>query len=259
MPALSNPFDQADAARARAEQADPLIMYLVVRRERVPSRPLLLAAAAATTVRADRRFRGDPAWSARCAAWHAGSFRKVTLRANERDWARLLERFALVTGGSSDQPYLAVLPPRARSEVEPFLRSLQAYVIDPADLPAEPEPAAGNPTVLMSVNPALVMSAGKLVAQVAHAALMSADAPEQLGAGEVWKRAVRAWETHELPVRIVPVSSAGWIRGLAELPVVVVTDFGLTEIAPGSRTVLATRPLETAELGPAVALLQAAG
>ena len=256
MPALSNPYDQAAAATARAQQSDPLIMYLVVRRERVLSRPWLLAAAGAATVQADRRFRADPAWTSRCAAWHAGSFRKVTLRANERDWAKLLERFELVLGGAPEAPFVAVLPPRARSEVEPFLRTLQAYVIDPAELPDEPRPPTGAPTVLIAINPSLVMSAGKLVAQVAHAALMSADAPFELGAGSAWAAAVTGWEAGGCPIALAPrITAPGWERGLAELPCVVVTDFGLTEIAAGSRTVLATRPLDSAALVAAQALL----
>ena len=78
------------------------------------------------------------------------------------------------------------------------------------------------------LNPALEMSSGKVVAQVAHAAVMAA-------------AALPAWAEAGAPGRLVAP------RGFAELAArddlaARVVDAGLTEVAPGTVTVLALPP-----------------
>ena len=78
------------------------------------------------------------------------------------------------------------------------------------------------------LNPALEMSSGKVVAQVAHAAVMAADA-------------LPDWAAAGAPGRLVAP------RGFAELAArqdlaARVVDAGLTEVAPGTVTVLALPP-----------------
>jgi peptidyl-tRNA hydrolase len=246
--ALSNPFDAPDAVRARKAQSDPLVQYIVVRRERVPSLSELVATTAAAVVVADRRFAADPAWAGRIAAWRAASFRKVTLRANERDWPRLLVEHEAVCAPAGD-PFVAVLPPRYRSQNSKLLRSLQAYTSATSELERGNARASARPCLVLAVNPALTMSAGKLLAQAGHAAMIAADAPARLGADAAWSSALAAWQDAGHPVLVTWPDGAAWERALSDLPCVVVTDSGLTEITPGSRTVLAVRPLD----GPALA------
>ena len=248
MSTLTNPFDDAAAAAERAAQPDPLVMYLVVRRERVTDIVSLLRAAAQATVLCDRTFRTAPAWSAHSAAWHAGSFRKVTLRANEKDWPKLRAEFEHVVDPGSE-PLVAVLPPRPRSQAGPFLSRLQAYTTPLSDLTAGRNALiADYPTMLIAPNPFIPMSAGKLVAQVGHAALMAADAARDRGADATWADAAAAWERRGMAVGILTPDYEHWVRALGILPCIVVTDHGLTEVTPGSQTVLATRPSRAEEL-----------
>jgi hypothetical protein len=232
-------FHDPERVAARRAHPDPLVLYLVVRRERTGSFAGLLAAAAAATIRCDRTFRHDPAWAEAFEAWHVESYRKVTLRANERDWARLLDREAhvLADDPASGEPIVAALPVRRRSTADGFLRNLQAYAVAPETLDGSPPTEPAGIHALIALAPGLAMSAGKAAAQVGHAALMGADRP---GAG--WRAALSAWEGAGWPVRLAAATPAGWRDAQHELPCVVVTDSGITEVAPGSRTVLLVRP-----------------
>ena len=262
---LPDGFHDPERAAARRAHPDPLVLYLVVRRERVASFPGLLAAAAAATIRCDRAFRDDPVWSAAFDAWHAESYRKVTLRANERDWPRLLARepHVLADDPASGEPIIAALPVRCRSAADGFLRNLQAYAADPAELAGPPPPEPAGIHALAALAPGLAMSAGKAAAQVGHAALMGADRPGGAASAEGaagppsavedagWRDAVDRWEAAGWPIRLVPATAAGWAAAEASLPCVVVRDSGITEVAPGSRTVLLVRPGDAAANAPA--------
>jgi peptidyl-tRNA hydrolase len=254
---LTNPFDAPDAVRARAALADPLVMYLVVRREAVTSLDELLAAAAMATLRAEWGYAANKDYAADFAAWHAASFRKVTLRASEKDWTKLLTAYPdHALGGTAGAPVVAALPPRAKSAAGKLLHDLQAYVIAVSELPRAPISLdLARPVMLVAPNPAVTMSAGKLVAQVGHAALMSATAPAWATVPEPWRAGLAAWRS--AGALVVPrfPSSAGWAAALAGLDGAAVTDSGLTEVAPGSRTVLALRPMAGPELRAAVATL----
>jgi PTH2 family peptidyl-tRNA hydrolase len=94
------------------------------------------------------------------------------------------------------------------------------------------------------VNGALTMSAGKLAAQVAHAAV-----------GGVWDcddrpDVMRSWlrgGTTKIVLRAASAEALGILCGLAEeadLPNALVVDEGRTEIPPGSVTCLAIGPAE---------------
>jgi len=249
---LPDGFHDPERAAARRAHPDPYVLYLVVRRERVASFAGLLAAAAAATIRCDRTFRRDPAWSAAFDAWHTESYRKVTLRTNERDWARLLDREAhvLADDPASGEPIIAALPVRRRSAADGFLRNLQAYAVEAAELAGPPPPEPAGIHALVALAPGLAMSAGKAAAQVGHAALMGADRPAEEGADGTttdgadagWRAAVDAWEAAGWPIRLATATPAGWRAAQHALPCVVVTDSGITEVAPGSRTVLLVRP-----------------
>jgi peptidyl-tRNA hydrolase len=98
--------------------------------------------------------------------------------------------------------------------------------------PAEddPRPVAGRMTYLL--NPALAMSSGKVLAQVAHAATMAA----ATGRAEPWVAA-------GCPGRVVVPSRAGFAALCGSADVIAqVEDAGLTEVPPGTLTVLALAP-----------------
>ena len=196
---------------------DPLRMFLVLRRGAIESleRAAVLGGGAAVTC--VREFPIDCEWRERPG--------KVCLRArNAAQWEAVLsEPHALA--GDPEGESVAALPPRRRSERGPLLERLQAMSTDLGPAPTELGDSDGVTYVL---NPELDMSSGKVVAQVAHAAVMAAEALPQ-------------WAAEGAPGRLVAP------RGFAELAAredlaARVVDAGLTEVAPGTVTVLALPP-----------------
>lgn len=208
---------------------DPLRMFLVVRRGAIATIARggeLAGAAAVACVRAfaaDERFAGD------LAAWRERPG-KVTLRARGGQWGQVLdEPHALA--GDADGEAVAALPPRRRSERGPLLERLQAMTSELEPPPERVDPHPARVTYL--VNPRLGMSSGKTLAQIAHAAVMAADG----GALEAWVRA-------GCPADVAAPPQPAFDRlcasgdGLAAR----VVDAGLTEVEPGTVTVLALPP-----------------
>jgi hypothetical protein len=198
---------------------DPLRMFLVLRRGAVETLERAAVLGGAAAVACVRRFEIDPEWRERPG--------KVCLRArNPAQWEAVLEQPHALAGDPRGES-VAALPPRRRSQRGPLLERLQAMSSDLGAAPAElgqPAPAA----VTYVLNPELEMSSGKVVAQVAHAAVMAA--------GEL-----PAWAEAGAPGRLVAP------RGFAELAAredlaARVVDAGLTEVAPGTVTVLALPP-----------------
>ena len=198
---------------------DPLRMFLVLRRGAIETLERAAVLGGAAAVACVRSFPIDPEWRERPG--------KVCLRArNPAQWAAVLEEpHALV--GDSDGESVAALPPRRRSERGPLLERLQAMSTDLG--PPRAEPADGDPgAVTYVLNPELDMSSGKVVAQVAHAAVMAAEAlPEWAAAGA--------------PGRLVAPHGFAELAARGDLAARVV-DAGLTEVAPGTVTVLALPP-----------------
>ena len=199
-------------------------MYLVVRRGAVTSLARggeLAGAAAVACVRvaaADERFAAD------LAAWRRRPG-KVTLRARGGQWDAVLGEPHLLAGDA-----VAALPPRRRSARGPVLERLQAMTsaLDPPPAEADPDPDR----LTYVLNPALQMSSGKTLAQIAHAAVMAADRPE-----------LAAWVDAGCPAAVVMPPGAAFreLCGSDRLAARVV-DAGLTEVAPGTVTVLALPP-----------------
>jgi hypothetical protein len=200
---------------------DPLRMFLVVRRgafDAIAAGGPLVGAAA---VRCVREFAADPAlqeWRPRPG--------KVTLRARTGgQWAQVLAELPHVAVADA----VAAVPPRRRSQRGPILERLQAMstALEPA--PEHAEPAAGE--LLYLLNPRLQMSSGKTLAQIAHAAVMAADS----GACEDWVAA-------GCPAQVAAPDADTFDElcradGLAAR----VVDAGLTEVPPGTVTVLAVQ------------------
>jgi peptidyl-tRNA hydrolase len=81
-------------------------------------------------------------------------------------------------------------------------------------------------------------TAGKAMAQAGHAALLCAD---RLGSQH--PEAFAAWRAAGCPGEVRRADDACWDELKREHGAVAVTDAGLTQVAPGTETVLALPPL----------------
>jgi peptidyl-tRNA hydrolase len=204
---------------------DPLRMYLVLQRGVVAELSRAGELAGAAAVACVREFAGDPAleeWRPRPG--------KVCLRARTASqWRQVLEEPHALAGDPDGEAAVA-LPPRRRSERGPLLERLQAMSTELEPPPAEARADDGAVTYLL--NPALAMSSGKTIAQVAHAAVMAADSGR-----------VEAWVEAGCPGRVIAPPRAVFAAACERDDLAArVVDAGLTEVAPGTITVLALAP-----------------
>jgi peptidyl-tRNA hydrolase len=194
---------------------DPLRMYLVVRRGALEDLSRAGELVGAAAVRCVRDFAEDPgleAWRPRPG--------KVVLRARGGQWRELLDAEARRV---EIEDSVAALPPRRRSQRGPLLERMQAMTTELAPPPeaAEPDPAR----LTYFVNPDVEMSSGKALAQIAHAAVMAAAADDE-------------WAEAGCPARVALPATTAFTKLCREAPVKV-EDAGLTEVAPGTVTVVA--------------------
>jgi hypothetical protein len=208
--------------------ADPLRMYLVVRRGAFAALSPAGELAGAAAVACVRRFAADPAWTDAFAAWRPRPG-KVCLRARGGQWQEALELDGALAGDPAGAAVLA-LPPRPRSERGPLLERMQA--MSSALEPAPPDSDDDRDALTYVLNPDAPMSSGKTLAQIAHAAVMAAERPELHG-----------WAAGGCPGRVLAPEAEGF-KALAHDPRVVaeVVDAGLTELPPGTVTVRALAP-----------------
>jgi hypothetical protein len=200
---------------------DPLRMYLVVQRGAVTELARageLAGAAAVACVR-------EPAFADAVAAWRPRPG-KVCLRArNASQWEQVLEEPHVLAGDA-----VVALPPRRRSERGPLLERLQAMSTDLGDAPKTAPEDPGAMTYLL--NPGAPMSSGKTLAQIAHAAVMAADSGRFEG-----------WVADGCPARVLMPSARRFATAAARDDLAAcVADAGLTEVAPGTVTVIALAP-----------------
>src|SRR4051812_21979854 len=199
-------------------------MFIVVRRGAVESIARGGELAGAAAVRCLRRFADDERFAEDVAAWRPRPG-KVTLRARGGQWDQLLRSEPHVARGEG----VVARPRRGRWARGPLRGRLQAMTsaLEPPPEAVEPDPAR----VTYLVNPRLDMTSGKTLAQIAHAAVMAADG----GLDE--------WAAAGCPADVVSPPQALFDElcdsdGLAAR----VVDAGLTEVAPGTVTVLALAP-----------------
>jgi peptidyl-tRNA hydrolase len=217
---------------------DPLRMYLVLRRGAIEQLARAGELAGAAAVACLRTFGDDPEHRDTIAAWRERPG-KVCLRARTTaQWEQVLaEPHAFA--GEPDGESVAALPPRSRSQRGPLLERLQAMSTALEPPPARPDERDTSHALSYVLNPDATMSSGKTLAQIAHAAVMA----DETGALDDWVAA-------GCPGRILAPDAAGYAALSARDHCVArVVDAGLTEIAPGTVTVVALAP------GPASALL----
>jgi peptidyl-tRNA hydrolase len=218
---------------------DPLRLYLVLRRGAIASLGRAGELAGAAAVACLRAFGEDPEHREAIAAWRPRPG-KVCLRARTHaQWEQVLaEPHALA--GDPDGESVVALPPRRRSERGPLLERLQAMstALEPA--PSRVEPDDERQALTYALNPAATMSSGKTVAQIAHAAVM---ADERGGVDD--------WVAAGCPGRVVAPDAPTFAALAAREDCVArVVDAGLTEIPPGTVTVVALAPAPAAALAP---------
>jgi hypothetical protein len=204
-------------------------MFLIVRRGALSTIARGGELAGAAAVRCVRAFADEERFAADLAAWRPRPG-KVTLRARGGQWAQVLDEEAHVLAGERDGEAVAALPPRRRSARGPLLERLQAMTTALEPPPEHVEPDVSRVTYL--VNPGLEMSSGKTLAQIAHAAVMAADG----GDLEPWVAGGCRAQVAAPPARVFDAMCVS--DSLAAR----VVDAGLTEVAPGTVTVLALPP-----------------
>ena len=150
--------------------------------------------------------------------WWRDSFRKVCLRAEPREWEAMRELDHERVGD------VACLPPVRRGLRDRVLVRMQALSDEAGALPPLPEPLPDGLTLAVATH--LGMSAGKVLAQIGHAALMADPDPE-------------------LDVNVVGAGDARVGEALGRRAVAIVRDGGLTELGTrlGDRARAAMRAL----------------
>jgi peptidyl-tRNA hydrolase len=208
---------------------DPLRMFIVVRRGAVSTIARGGELAGAAAVGCVRTFADDERFAADLAAWRERPG-KVTLRARGGQWDQLLADEAHALAGDADGEAVVALPPRRRSARGPLLERMQAMTsaLEPPPERIEAEPAR----LTYLVNPRLDMSSGKTLAQIAHAAVLAAEG----GALEDWVAGGCAAQV------AAPKQSTFDALCTSDGLAARVVDAGLTEVEPGTVTVLALPP-----------------
>jgi peptidyl-tRNA hydrolase len=204
-------------------------MYLVLRRGAIASIARAGELAGAAAVACVRRFDDDPELADALREWRPRPG-KVCLRArNDAQWRQVLQEPHALAGDADGEAVVA-LPPRRRSERGPLLERLQAMS---SELEPPAERAAPRPGAMTYVlNPAAPMSSGKTIAQVAHAAVLAADSGK-----------VEDWVAAGCPGQVVAPDPAGFAAAEADPRCAArVVDAGLTELPPGTLTVVALAP-----------------
>jgi peptidyl-tRNA hydrolase len=202
-----------------------LVLPFVIRIERdaPPTRIDALEAAARGALLMLTTERAD--WRAAVAAWDGQRIRKVVRRARGAEWRRALTVDGLDVKHRSAR--LRVYPPLSVDEWPAELARLQVGGTQLADPEPPPEVPASTPLVLLS--PHVEMTAGKAMAQAAHAA--------QLGWRGLRRRPRRKWQEAGFPLAVRDATPRQW-RAALDSGAPVVHDGGFTEVEPGTQTAL---------------------
>jgi peptidyl-tRNA hydrolase len=202
-----------------------LVLPFVIRIERdaPPTRTDALEAAARGVLLMLTTERPD--WAEAVAEWDGQRIRKVVRRGRGAEWRRALTVDGLdVVHGSAE---LRVYPPVPLDGWPPELARLQVGGTRLAD--PEPPPAVPPDVPLVLLSPHTEMTAGKAMAQAAHAA--------QLGWRSLRRRPRRKWQRAGFPLAVRDATERQW-RAAIDAGAPVVHDGGFTEVEPGTATAL---------------------
>jgi peptidyl-tRNA hydrolase len=210
-----------------------LVLPMVVRIERdaPPARTDALEAAARGALLMLTSDR--PEWRDAIDGWDAGGdtarlrgrIRKVVRRARGAEWrrARTLDGLDVAAGTAE----LRIYPPIPIDQWPPELSRLQVSGTELEDPTPPAEPAADTPLVLLS--PLVEMTAGKAMAQAAHAA--------QLGWRASPSAQREAWRASGFALAVRDATAQQWAEAIAA-GAPVVHDGGFTEVEPNTQTAL---------------------
>jgi peptidyl-tRNA hydrolase len=231
--AADQPAGQPTLQDAARDEGPQYALPLVIRVERAapPARTdaLECAARAVLTLLADPRASDDGEWASLIRAWTDARIRKVVRRARGAAWARVQDMPGITVPHRTAE--VRVFPPVPVGDWPPDLAKLQVSGTDFTDPEPPPAPEPGLPTLW--VTPQVPMTAGKAMAQAGHAA--------QLAWWRLGERSRLEWQENGFDLAVRTAEPAQWAALLATgLPVV--QDGGFTEVAPGSRTVVADHP-----------------
>ena len=152
---------------------DPLRMYLVLRRGAIAELARAGELAGAAAVACLRVFETEPEHAEAVAAVARAPGQGVPAGADRARSGSRSSPSPTRSPAEADGEAVIALPPRPRSQRGPLLERLQA--MSTALEPPPEEAPARDGVVTYALNPAAVMSSGKTVAQIAHAAVMAAD------------------------------------------------------------------------------------
>ncbi len=227
---LARGYGSADDS---AEPAEVLAMQVVLQIEKKdpPSRSDVLAAAASAVVALclDERCGPGGEWEHEFKSWTRARIRKVSRRARGVAWAAA-EELPGLTAESGEARARAYVPgPVGR--LDSRLRKLQINGTDLADdRPGAPDPALP----VLWLNAELGMTVGKAAAQVGHASMLLA--------GAMTMEQAQRWAESGYRCSVRDADPARWAGLVADLgagKAIAVRDAGFTEVAAGSRTVIA--------------------
>ncbi|MFJ1597591.1 peptidyl-tRNA hydrolase [Streptomyces sp. NPDC088261] len=244
-----SPFRNEPTERDAAPQ---YVLPLVVHIEKAapPARTDVLetAARAVLFMLSDERSLGEGEdegeWARAMRDWQDARIRKVVRRARGAGWRKASALPGLTTtsahadagttteaGPDLSPAEVRVFPPIPLDGWPKELAKLQVSGTDLDDPHPPPAPDPAHPVLWL--NPEVAMSAGKAMAQAGHAA--------QLAWWELSDTDRKEWREAGFPLAVRTAGRERWARLVTSgLPAVL--DAGFTEIAPGSRTVIADHP-----------------
>lgn len=240
MPVITNPADSYERVRERADQADPWVMYLLARKDLPLSLEQAMPVAGAAAVRCGERFRRHPDHAEAFAAWEATSFRKIALRADVAQLERAACELAAVSVDADGVPAVVCVVPMRRNQRPELLAELRPFT-DAKRGEVSLQLPAGN--LVYVIRDGVMKSAGKAMAQAAHAAMMC-----RLLLPDRYRTELDAWIEAGAGGRVICVDDSDWEQIKAELDCVAVRDAGLTQVESGTETVIAVPPSQAAGL-----------
>jgi peptidyl-tRNA hydrolase len=201
-------------------------MYFVVRKDARLTLGQAMELAGAGAVRCRDELAGDPRFADAFADWRERP-RKVALRASAEE----IDDLRAELPGAFLDDVLLCLPPMRKSDRPPLLEALRPFTDAPRPKQAPQEPGARDGALVYAIRPGVIRTTGKAMAQAGHAALMAVD-----------RHGLEDWRAAGMPGAVREVDDAEWRRLRADPAAVVVSDAGLTQVEPGTETVIALPP-----------------